>query len=112
MPRKPLPDPPDEYAVIRLRISWGLVSILAFALALPCRYLLRLVPAVRLPDPLMVLWLWIPVTLALALLGVLCALLGLRQEPRTIAKIGLLLNSAILLVLVGTALFVRHLWWR
>ncbi len=111
MPRKPLPDPADEYAVVRLRISWGLISLLAFALALPCRYLLRLVP-VKLPEPWMGFWLWIPVMLALALLGVLCGLLGLRQEPRTIAKIGLLLNSAILLVLIGTALFVRHLWWR
>ncbi len=83
----------DDYQVIRLRVSWGAVSILAFAAILTLQlfgHWLR----VSLPQVILG-------TAALALAGLVLGLIGMKfGSGRGAARIGAFLNGAVLGIFV------------
>lgn len=102
----------DEYEVIPLRPSWGGLSLLFFLAALLARPLLQALfgsPFRAFPGPA-VFFLSVPV---LGLLGVLCAVIGLRlSRVKTVARLGLMLNGAIVLItstLIAVFMIGRYL---
>jgi len=98
----------DEYAVLDLRTSWPVLSLICFVGALGARFLIGLLPTH------LVGWLWrgmLPTfgVLGLSSLGLLFGLLGLRQgKSRELAWIGIALNA--LGLLLG-ALAVFTFFW-
>ena len=109
----------DEYSVVRIRPSWGLLSIFIFAYSLPIRYWLRFLP-------------WHPfqywsqpgrvvlATLGLSILGMIVAGFGLRAAAAPgahqgrghgLSRIGLFLNGAVLGILI-LAVVVLAVYWR
>lgn len=94
-----------EYGTITLPHAWHVLSLVFFVAALGARFLTALVPREVLAGVI-----WRPVLTAfsvplLAGIGLLFALIGLRNpEGRGAAKVALLLN-AIVLLLSGLALW-------
>ncbi len=79
----------DDYQVIRLRVSWGAVSILAFAAILTLQLFGRLLK-VSLQQVIFG-------TAALALAGLVLGLIGMRLgRSRAAARVGAFLNGAVL----------------
>lgn len=96
----------DGYEVVRLRFSWASTSLLLFALSLPMPFLLRWIPW-RPPAYWMGPVTWVPIVFVLTLLGSLCGYIGYRRSPgNSAAKLGLLLNSGVLGLLLLFALAV------
>jgi len=105
-----LPDLPDagdgEYGVIRIPDAWHILSLLCFLAALGARFLIALIPAEVKPlfyRPLLTA-LAVP---AIALVGVLFGLLGLRNPAgRSTARVALFLNCVVLVIgLLAIAVF-------
>ena len=105
----------DEYAVVRFRLSWGLMSIFVFVYGLPFRAWARVLP-------------WHPfdywqrpgamvgATLGLSCLGMALAWAGIRStEPggpgRGASRVGMFLNATVFGVLVLT-IAVLAAYWR
>lgn len=86
-----------EYAVLRLPDAWHVLSLTLFLAAVGARFLVALLPPELHPMPKPILSAFtVP---ALASLGLLAAVVGLRRpESRGAAKIGLLLNGIVLLL--------------
>lgn len=97
----------DEYEVVSLRPSWTGLSFLAFLLILPSRLYVRWLPL----DPSWRGWrwlLWIPISAALAAIGLACGLVALRRAGRSgAAWIGVVLNGTAF-VLLGLAAWALH----
>lgn len=100
------PPPEDEYAVVHAGGGCGLVSILFFGLAVGSRFLVELLPREWRPFPWNVLLPGLGVP-ALAGIGLLSGLLGLRSEKaRGFARAGVFLNLvAIAFSLLAIAAF-------
>lgn len=106
MEPRPLPHYTEgEYGALDLPDGWHVASLACFAASLIARFLVRLLPAgssffgrVFLPGI---------AVFALASLGLLCGLLGLRKtHGRGLAKMGIFLNSTVLaLSLLAAAAF-------
>lgn len=102
----------NEYDVVRLRPSWGVLSLLTVPLMLSAHLVLRYLP--WRPQRI---WTWplvyVLVVLGLAAVGLAAGLLGMRYSPRkTAARFGALINGAILALTVLTFLgmvYVRYL---
>lgn len=96
-----------EYGALDLPDAWHVVSLALFVASLGARFLVRLLPLqgsfftrVFLPGL---------VVFALAGLGLLCGLIGLRRpQGRDVAKVGVFLNAIVLgLAALATLLFFR-----
>ena len=106
MEPRPLPHYTEgEYGALDLPDAWHVVSLAFFAASLAARFLVRLLPAgstffgrVFLPGI---------TVFVLAVLGLLCGLLGLRKaRGRGLARVGVFLNATVLaLSALATALF-------
>lgn len=101
-----IPEPlAGEYGIVTLPQAWHVLSLIFFAAALGARFLTALVP-----RELLVGIIWRPVLTAfsvplLAAIGLLFALVGLRNPAgRGASKIALFLNATVL-VLSGVALW-------
>lgn len=103
----------DAYDVVTVRLSWGLISIGFFLFTLPTRYFVRHLPWWR-PDNLWMAPLLSALAVpALATLGLLCGLFGLRGRSPSTARIGIFLNVVALGVsLLIFAAFVYIRWGR
>ena len=93
----------DDYEVVTLKVSWALVSLACFLLTLPAQYLLQFLP--WRPQRI---WLWplIPplVIFGLSMVGFLTGWLGLvTSEKKGLAKIMMLLNGVVLLIVGAVA---------
>jgi uncharacterized membrane protein len=102
------PPPEDEYAVVQVGGSLGVVSIAFFVLALGSRFLVELIPREWRPFPWRVLLpaLGVPV---LAGIGLLFGLLGLRRERgRGFARVGVFLNTVAIAL---SALAILAFFW-
>ncbi|MEM7584377.1 MAG: hypothetical protein AAF560_13395 [Acidobacteriota bacterium] len=89
----------EDYEVISLRVSWPVLSVGCFVLALPAKYLLQFLP--WRPQQI---WIWplIPplVILGLSTVGFALGLIGLRfSERRGLAKTGVFLNGVVLAII-------------
>lgn len=102
----------DEYEVVELRLSWGLLSLFFFGSIVMIRPVLRLLPWQ--PDNVYLM----PLMTALAvpvfgLVGLGFGLLGRRRDERPgAAKIGVFLNAIAVgaaLLVVAALLYVRYL---
>ena len=100
-----IPEPAGgEYGSITLPHAWHVLSLLFFAAALGARFLTALIPRELLRGIILPPVLPLFSVPLLALIGVLFALIGLRQpEGRGPAKIALFLNVTVL-VLSGLVL--------
>ena len=96
-----------EYSVVALRISWGLLSIACFIIALPSRYWVRWLPFQ--PDHNWFYPWWVVRAMGiLAAAGTFCAIMGLFfAERKTASKIGLATNGLVLLLVGLTFLGMR-----
>ena len=87
-----------EYGVIRMPDTWHVLSLLFFLAALGSRFVTSLIPAEVNPHlvrPLLTAVL-VPI---LALVGILCGLLGLRNpQGRSTARVALFLNGVTLVL--------------
>lgn len=100
------PDFDGEYGAVRLPEAWHVLSLLCFAGALGARFLVTLLPdGLRLPFYRALL----PgmLTLALAGLGLVLGLLGLRVPAgRSTARVAVFLNATVLVLgLLAAAAF-------
>ncbi len=95
----------NDYQVINLSISWGLVSVLAFTAVLVLQLL-----GGRLGVNVAEMFLG---TLLLAAAGLLCGLIGLRfGRSRGAARVGAFLNGTVLLCVVVILPFVFQILRR
>lgn len=102
----------DAYDVVVGREGWGVLSLLAFVLALTSRLVLRAV----LPPELRATWyfpfLVVVVTPSLAALGLLLGLLGMRlSRSGGWARVGVFLNAVVLglsLLALGFIWYIRN----
>ena len=104
------PPPPggDEYSAVSLGSIWGVASLVLFVSALSVRQLLGWLPP-RLQGYYLMPPLAVRLTPALALVGILLALIGARRENRrTVALLGLGLNAVVVLV---SSVFMAVFWW-
>jgi len=107
-PGTPPPPGGGEYSAVSLGSAWGIASLLLFVGALSTRQLLGLLP-LRLQGHYMLPPLAVRLTPALAVVGVLFGLIGMRRESRrTVVLLGLSLNA---IVVVLSLLFMMVLWW-
>ena len=87
-----------EYGVIRIPDAWHVLSLLCFLSALGARFLIALIPAevhTFVYRPVLTAF-SVP---AVALVGVFCGLLGLRNPAgRSTARVALFLNGVVLVI--------------
>ena len=95
----------NDYQVISLSISWGLVSVLAFAAVLALQLLGRRF-GVGVPQ-------MFGGTLLLSVVGLICGLVGLRVgHARGAARVGAFLNGVVLLCITIILPFVFQILRR
>jgi hypothetical protein len=97
-----------EYGVIRIPDAWHVLSLLCFLAALGARFVTALIPSEL--NPLFYRPFLTAVSVpALALLGVLFGLLGLRNpEGRGTARVALFLNGVVLVI--GSLAIAAFYW--
>lgn len=99
----------SEYDIVRLRPSWGALSLVTIPLMLSAHLILRYLPW----RPQRV-WMWplvyVLVVLGLAAAGLTAGLLGMKYSPqKTSARFGALINGAILALTVLTFLVMVYI---
>lgn len=96
-----------EYTVVALRISWGLLSIACFLLALPTRYWIRWLPFRPEYDWLYPRWIVTAIGI-LSATGTVCGLVGVwLGEQKGASKLGLVANGLVLGLVGLTILGMR-----
>jgi len=95
-----------EYGVIRIPDTWPVLSLIFFLAALGSRFITSLIPTEVNPHLFRPLLTAILVP-CLALVGILCGLLGLRNpEGKSMARVALFLNGVTLVLgLLAVAAF-------
>jgi hypothetical protein len=97
-----------EYGVIRIPDAWHVLSLLCFLAALGARFLIALIPTEAKPffyRPLLTA----AAVPAVALIGVLFGLLGLRNPAgRSTARVALFLNGVVLVI---GGLMIAAFYW-
>jgi hypothetical protein len=97
-----------EYGVIRIPDAWHVLSLLCFLAALGARFLIALIPAevhTFLYRPILTAF-TVP---AIALVGVFCGLLGLRNPAgRSTARVALFFNGVV--VVIGGLAIAAFYW--
>jgi len=98
--------PDDDYEVIRISISWGMLSILVFGVILTTQLFGWRVFGLRLSQV-------VAATLPLSVAGVILGGIGLKfGRARRAAKIGIFLNGVVLLCVFSLVLLtLKALRW-